>query len=152
WTAAYGNQPYGATVAGNGTPYVASPSYTNGDSCWYYGLGNAYPASGCDHFGISFAPGVAYGKISYHWKIPNPASPGTLMNAGLEASLPPTPVLTAPPPLPGGPPVVHVEAEAPENHDPEVNPAKQYGDAYWIRITTLYSNRPAVLDVLQKAY
>lgn len=152
WVAQFGNQPFGATVAGNGTPYVANPAYTNGDSCWYYGLGNAYPTSGCDHFGISLAPGAVNGALFYHWKIPNPNSPGTLMNAALEASLPPSPVLTAPLPAPGAPPEVQAEAEAPEvNEDANVNPAKQWGDAYWIKITTLYSAHAAQLDALQKA-
>ncbi|MFN7993484.1 MAG: hypothetical protein U0Q18_07780 [Bryobacteraceae bacterium] len=151
WVAQFGNQPFGNSVAGNGTPYVANPSYTNGDSCWYYGLGDAYPTSGCDHFGISLSPGSVPGLMSYHWKIPNPNSPGTLINAGLEASLPPSPVLTAPPPVPGAPPEVQAEAEAPEvNQDPNVDPAKQFGDAYWVKITTFFSGKQAQLDQLQK--
>ncbi len=144
WVAPYGDQPFGATVAGNGTPYVANPTYTNGDSCWYYGLGNEYPSSGCDHFGISFAAGVSPGKLTYHWKIPDPSNPGHLINAGSEASLPPSPVLTVNPPVAGQPPVVHAVAEAPENPEP------QFGPAYWVKTTTFYGKQAAQLDDLQK--
>ncbi len=108
WVAQYGSQLFGATqVAGNGTPYVANPSYTNGDSCWYYGLGAAYPSSGCDHFGISLNYGVTPGLMSYHWKIPEPGNPGHLINAALEASIPPSPVFAYNPPPAGAVPVVN---------------------------------------------
>lgn len=155
WVAAYGNQPFGAGVAGNGTPYVANPTLTNGDSCWFYGLGAAYPRSGCDHFGISFAPGVAAGKMTYHWKIPDPTNK-FLINAALEAAIPPSPQLAlAPPVAPNAPPVVVAVAHAPAdaNRDPYLPQAAepQYGDAFWLRITTLYSPARAVLDNLQKA-
>jgi hypothetical protein len=145
WTAQYGAQPFGASTAGNGTLYLAKPTYTNGDSCWYYGLGNAYPTSGCDHFGISFAPGVAPGKLSYHWKIPDTSNPGNLINGANEASLPPSPGLALNPPVVGQQPVVHVVAEAPENPEP------QWGPAYWVKVTSLYGKQDAVLDNLQKA-
>lgn len=152
WLAQYGAQPFGPTqLAGNGTPYVANPSYTNGDSCWYYGLGQAYPSSGCDHFGISFASGVAPGLISYHWQIADPANPGHLKNAALEASIPPSPALYYNPPLPGAPPVVNVVAEAPEHEaDPALNPDLQFGTAYWVKVTTLFAPKRAQLDKLQK--
>ena len=143
WVARYGSQPFGKGVAGNGTPYIAHPTFTNGDSCWFYGLGAAYPTSGCDHFGISFAPTAAPGRIYYHWKIPNPSKPGALMNAGLEASIPPSPVLTPNPANPAA--AVRAVAEAPENPEP------RFGPAYWVRVTTLYSPVRAQLDDLQKA-
>jgi len=143
WVAQYGNQPFGATVAGNGTPYVKAPTYTNGDSCWYYGLGNAYPTSGCDHFGVSFAYTATPGKMTYHWKIPDAAHTGVLTNGALEASIPPTPMLT---PVPGLPAEVHADAEAAENHS-----QKLYGDAYWVKVTTLFAAKEAQLDDLQKA-
>ncbi len=154
WVAAYGNQPFGGTVAGNGTPFVANPTLTSGDSCWFYGLGNAYPASGCDHFGISLAAGVAPGRITYHWKIPDPTN-SVLVNAALEASIPPSPSLVVNPPAPGKPPAVHVVARAPA--DAGGNPYRpqalepQYGDAYWMKETTLYGPVDAQLDLLQKA-
>jgi hypothetical protein len=145
WKADYGSQPFGAGVAGDGTPYNPKPTYTNGDSCWYYGLGAAYPTSGCDHFGISFGAGVAYGKITYHWKVPDPSNVGQLKNANLEASIPPSPGLTLNPPVAGQMPVVHAVAEAPENPEP------QFGPAYWLKTTTLYGQQDAILDNLQKA-
>ena len=145
WKADYGSQPFGAGVAGDGTPFNPKPTYTNGDSCWYYGLGAAYPTSGCDHFGISFGPGVVYGKIAYHWKIPDPNNVGTLMNGALEASIPPSPGLTLNPPVAGNPPVVHAVAEAPENPEPS------WADAFWVKTTTLFGKQDAELDALQKA-
>lgn len=152
WVADYGHQVRFGVAAGNGTPYVKNPSYTAGDSCWFYGLGGKYPSSGCDHFGISFAPGVAIGKQIYHWKIADPANPGTLINAQQEASLPPTPGLTYVPPVrPGVPPVVNVVAEGPpDNADPAIDPNTQYGDAYWLKNYTSYQKARAQLDALQK--
>ncbi len=146
WVAQYGLQPFGAGIAGNGTPYVAHPTYTNGDSCWYYGLGAAYPTSGCDHFGISFAAGVTPGKLSYHWKIPDPANPGALINGASVASLPPTPLLAPVPPVAGQPPVVNAAALPP----PEV-PEPVWGPAYFLKVTTYYTPVDAQLDLLQKA-
>ncbi len=156
WKAAYGNQPFGAgSVAGDGTPFVPNPTLTNGESCWYYGQGAAYPTSGCDHFGISFGGGVTPGKMTYHWKIPN-AKNTALVNAGLEASIPPSPVLNVIPPVkPAAPPVVVAVARAPADakRDPKRPQAgeAQFGDAYWLRTTTLYSPAGALLDNLQKA-
>jgi hypothetical protein len=149
WIAQYGNQPFGVSLSGNGTPYVKAPTYTNGDSCWYYGLGSAYPSSGCDHFGVSFAYTATPGKISYHWKIPDPTSTGMLKNAALETALPPTPVLTQLPVNPGLPPLVRADAEAAENNSPD--PTRQYGNAFWVKVTTYFAPQGAVLDDLQKA-
>ncbi len=155
WVAAYGSQAYSGTVAGNGTPFVAAPTYTNGDSCWFYGLGNAYPASGCDHFGISFASGVIAGRMTYHWKTPD-AINRVLVNAQLEASIPPSPTLILSPPVaPNAPPVIKAVARAPAdvNHDP-AQPQEQdplYGDAVWEKVTTIYGAADAVRDNLQKA-
>ncbi len=155
WVAAWGNMPFGGgQLAGNGTPYVANPTLTNGDSCWYYGLGNAYPKSGCDHFGISFAPGVTPGRMTYHWLVPN-ATNTALVDSTLEASLPPSPVLNVVPPAnPAALPVVHVVAKAPldANQDPyqPQNIEPQYGNAYWVKTTTYYGVNNALLDNLQK--
>ena len=143
WIAQYGFEPFGTTVAGDGTPYVANPTYTNGDSCWFYGLGDAYPTSGCDHFGISFAPTAKPGKIFYHWKIPSPTTVGQLINAAAETSLPISPVLS---PVPGKNGVVHAVAQAPD--DPV---QALWGPAYFLKVTTLYSQVDANLDQLQKA-
>jgi len=155
WTAPYGAQPFGAgTVAGDGTPFVANPTLTNGDSCWFYGLGAAYPTSGCDHFGISFAGGVAPGRITYHWKVPNPTNTA-LVNAKLEASIPPSPTLAPQPVAPGAPPIVHAVAGGPADVGGDPNKpqaqAAQFGDAFWMKVTTVYGAVDAQLDLLQKA-
>jgi len=147
WVAAYGNQPYAGTVAGDGTPYVRSPTYTAGDSCWFYGLGAKYPTSGCDHFGLSFAVGVTPGKTSYHWKVPDKLNPGTLVNSAALASLPPSPVLSYVAPAPGLAPVVHAVAEAPEAAEPIPD---LWGPAYLVKTFTSFGKVPADLDELQK--
>jgi len=153
WVAPYGAQPFGAgQVAGDGTPYVAKPTYTNGDSCWYYGLGQAYPTSGCDHFGISFGAGVKVGQMRYHWKVPDPALAGHLINGPQEASIPPSPVLYYGVPVGAAGPVVNAVAEAPEREpDPAINPNLQFGTAYWVKVTTLQGLKRVQLDKLQKA-
>ena len=152
WVAPQGNNPAAPGVAGNGTPYNKTPTLTAGESCWWWGLGAAYPKSGCDHFGISFAGGVAPGKITYHWKVPN-ATNTALVNAALEASIPPSPVLNVAPPVAGKPPVVVAVARAPQ--DIGGNPAEpveaqpQFSDAYWLKTTTTYSTKQALLENLQ---
>lgn len=140
WITSQGSAAGAPGVAGNGTPYNAKPTLTAGDSCWWYGLGAQYPTSGCDHFGVSFATGVTPGKMTYHWKIPDPASPGQLINAAAEASVPPSPTFSY---AGAGQPVVAV-AEAPENPEP------RWGPAYFIKTTTLYQKQAPVLADLQK--
>ncbi len=155
WVATYGKQPFGSgTYAGNGTLYRANPTLTNGESCWYYGQGNAYPTSGCDHFGISFAPNVTPGKMTYHWLVPN-ATNTALVDGTLEASIPPSPALSVVPQVnPVAIPIVQAVARAPAdaNQDPNQPQDKQaqFGNAYWVKTTTLYSIYEAQLDNLQK--
>jgi hypothetical protein len=157
WVASQGNAvAQGAPgAAGNGTPYNPKPTATAGESCWWWGLGATYPDAGCDHFGISFAGGVVPGKITYHWKLPDPTN-SVLINGPLEATIPPSPVLIVAPPVvnaPPAPPVVVAVARAPAdagrdpNRPQELEP--QYGDAYWLKTTTLYGNAAAALDGLQ---
>jgi hypothetical protein len=153
WVASQGHNPAAPGVAGDGTPYNPHPTPTAGESCWWWGLGAPYPSAGCDHYGISFAAGIVPGKITYHWKIPNAANT-KLVNGPLEASIPPSPVLT-PVKVPiGKPPVVQAIARAP--NDAAQNPERpqameaQYGDAYWVKTTTFYSPKGAVLDNLQQ--
>lgn len=142
WIASQGNAVgQGAPgVAGNGTPHNLKPTLTAGDSCWWYGLGATYPTSGCDHFGISFTTGVSPGKVAYHWKVPDPANPGHLINWAAEASIPPSPTFHY---AGAGNPAVAV-AEAPENEGP------QWGPAYFIKTTTLYQPQAPNLAGLQK--
>lgn len=131
WVTEWGSTTMPGTVTqiGNGTPYVANPTYTNGESCWTLGSGAKYPSSGCDHFGISLAPGVRPGKTSYHWLVPG-ALAGKLVRYGTVATLPASPVLSPLPPAPGMPPAVHAVAEGPEQ--PERVAAAQFSDAFWV--------------------
>ncbi len=136
-------------VAGNGVKYVAKPTVTNGDSCWALGQGINYISSGCDHFGLSFAAAKPLGKTSYHWKIPDPANPGTLINAPNAATPPisPMPALVyVPPAVPAALPVVHAVAQAPEKPDP-LDP--QWGTAVWVKTYTSFAKAPVNLDDLQ---
>ena len=153
WVAAQGANQSGLGVAGNGTPYNPKPTLTAGESCWWWGLGAAYPASGCEHFGISFAGGVSPGKMTYHWKVPDPTNT-TLVNAALEASIPASPVLVvAPPVAPAAPPVIQAVARAPADAGGDPNRPQalepQFGDAYWVKTVTTYSQQQAQLDNLQ---
>jgi hypothetical protein len=140
WVASQGNAAGAPGPAGNGTPYNANPTLTAGDSCWWYGLAASYPTSGCDHFGVSFATGATPGKITYHWKLPDPVNTGKLVNAAAEASIPPSPTFSY---AGAGQPVVAV-ARAPENPEP------QWGPAYFVKTTTIYQSQAPVLANLQK--
>lgn len=158
WVASQGANPAAPGAAGNGTPYNPNPTLTAGESCWWWGLGAAYPSSGCEHFGVSFAGGVVPGRMSYHWKVPS-KTPGVLANNGLEAAIPPSPILVvAPPPppkpnVPPPPPVVVAVARAPIDVGGDPNRLQeqepQFGDAIWIKTTTIYSAQDAVLKDLQ---
>jgi len=153
WVASQGHNPAAPGVAGDGTPYNPHPTLTAGESCWWWGLGAAYPSAGCDHYGISFASGIVPGKITYHWKIPDPSNT-KLVNGPLEAAIPPSPVL-APIKVPAGkPPVVQAVARAPNDvgRNPERPQAKepQFGDAYWVKTITYYTPKRAALDDLQQ--
>ncbi len=152
WVAPEGADPAAPGASGNGTPYNPNPTLTAGDSCWWWGLGAAYPTSGCEHFGVSFGSGVVPGTISYHWKVPS-QTPGVLANNALEAAIPPSPLLTVAPAQPNLPPVVIAVARAPADvgGDPfrPQDQEPQFGDAYWLKTTTIYSNQDAQLDGLQ---
>lgn len=150
WQSGWGDTVMAGTNVklGNGTPYVAKPTLTTGESCWTQGQGAAYPTSGCDHFGISLAGGVTPGLMTMHWLLPNAAKPGTLIQAGAVASLPPAPVLTPAPVVPAKPPAVHVVAEAPEQKQYEN--AGLCSDAYWLKTYMSYSPKQADLNQLQK--
>jgi hypothetical protein len=152
WQTTWGSSvmPGTATPIGNGTPFVAKPTYTTGESCWTLGLGANYPASGCDHFGISLAYGKTPGKITYHWLVPDPANPGSLIQNGTAAAIPPSPVLAPNPPVAGQPPVVHAVAEAPENDQLVLEGL--WGTAYWVKTFTSYSPKQADLNKLQFNY
>lgn len=159
WVAPEGANPAAPGVSGNGTPFNPAPTLTAGESCWWWGLGAAYPASGCEHFGVSFGGTAHPGRITYHWKVPSKTLSGVLVNGALEASIPPSPVLyvaPAPPPkpnVPPPPPVVVAVARAPVDVGGDPNRPQdqepQFGDAFWLKTTTTYSANRAVLEDLQ---
>jgi hypothetical protein len=138
WQVSQPTSPYGN--AGNGTPYNPNPTITAGESCWWYGLGAKYPSSGCDHFGISFGPSATPGKISYHWKVPDPNNVGQLINWSAETSLPPSPTFNN-----GAGGAVQAVAQAPDNEN-----EAYWGPAYFVKVTTIYAAQDAVLEDLQK--
>jgi hypothetical protein len=150
WEAQWGDWvlPGTTTPLGDGTPYVAKPTYSTGDSCWTLGLGGKYASSGCEHFGFSLRFGVTPGAIRYNWLVPSPTHSGELVEAATAVAIPPSPVLQ---PLPDQPRVIEAVAELPE--DPEVEIEQICGDAKWIKSYTSYGLVPEdgdVLDRLQK--
>jgi hypothetical protein len=77
------------------------------------------------------------------------------VNGALEATIPQSPVIVQAPPAANGAPVVQAKAAAPvdvgqDPYQPEAQ-EPQYGDAYWVKATTLYGAIDAQLDGLQKA-
>jgi hypothetical protein len=166
WAASWNGTKWAAkwgSYSSDGVAYVAKPTLTQGDSCWLLGQGANYAKSGCDHFGLSFLLGTVLGKTSYHWKVPDAASPTILKNAPWVAPtqtspfipvfapvqpIPPMPVQNyVPPAAPALPPVIHAVAEAPEAAEPA--PA-QWGEAFWVKTFTSVSKVPVDLDNLQK--
>lgn len=151
WTAKFGSYVYNGVPERDGVAYVAKPAATQGDSCWLLGQGTGYVTSGCDHFGLSFAPGVAIGKQTYHWLVPDPANPGHLTQAtwtSKSGPLPPAPVqVYVPAAQAGQPPVIHAVVEAappPEPGEP------QWGDPRWVKTYTAVVANAQQLDGLQK--
>lgn len=116
----------------------AAPGYVPAsDSCWTGGLGAAYAASGCEHFGVSQTkPATA---TRYRWLACNAdGSTSPLPDLPL-----PNPTWTlSPPAVAGAPPVVRAEFEVP---DPEGAP---YGEAYWVKIYKIESDLPVELEDL----
>jgi hypothetical protein len=116
----------------------AAPGYVPAaDSCWTGGLGNAYDASGCEHFGVSQTTQAT--STRYRWLSCNPdGTTSPLPDIGL-----PTPNWTVTPPAaPADPPVVRAEIEIP---NPE---GGLYGEPYWVRIYKTEIEGPVVLDDL----
>ena len=161
WAARWGSYVLGSLPpAGDGVLYLAKPTVTQGDSCWLLGQGAGYTTSGCDHFGLSFTPTAVLGPVTYHWKVPDPAHPTTLINAPwtspkpvnpympVFAPAPPIPAMPVqiyvPPAVVGQPPVVIAEADPPENKE------AQWGPAFWVKVYTSQSKVPVNLDRLQK--
>jgi hypothetical protein len=116
----------------------AAPGYVPADdSCWTGGLGAAYEASGCEHFGVSQTTQAT--ATRYHWLSCNPdGTTSPLPDIGL-----PTPAWTVTPPAaPADPPVVQAAIEIPNPN------GDAYGDPYWVKIYKTEIERLAVLDDL----
>jgi hypothetical protein len=161
WKAKWGSYVSGALPpAGDGVLYLAKPTATQGDSCWLLGQGAGYATSGCDHFGLSFTPTAVLGPVTYHWKVPDPANPGTLVNAqwiSPQPANPYVPVFAPAPPIPAMPVQVYVPPVAPgvasvviAEADPPENKEAQWGPAFWVKVYTSQSKVPIDLDKLQK--
>jgi hypothetical protein len=135
------------SALGNGTPYVANPTISTGESCWTYGYGAAYPTAGCEHFGISLTSTAAVTATNYHWLIADPANPGTLVKFAQAATLPTLPNYNyiAPSPVQKLP-VVKAVIEAPERADKN---AHLWSDAVWMKAYISQSIPRDNLDALQ---
>jgi hypothetical protein len=125
------------------TPVPPSMTTVPGDSCWTLGMPNgAYQASGCEHFGISTTYSVNATKILYRWLLPDPNTPGNLIRAATDVSIP-APIWQAIPPAnPALPPVVVAQVEAPPPPQPAV-----FGDAQWVRVYK--AEQPGKVDLDQ---
>jgi hypothetical protein len=119
---------------------VPNGTYAGGESCWIGGLGAAYPAAGCEHFGISSTRQPT--QVIYRWLVADPKSPGQLIRyaAPPGPGLPPVPVPVPipqpviniiPPAKPGAPPIVDFAVQLPP---PPPRPVPQFGDAQWVKV------------------
>ncbi|MCU1382974.1 MAG: hypothetical protein JWL71_1671 [Acidobacteria bacterium] len=145
----------------SGTPSrvgVLNAPLVNGEQCWSFGLGGAYPVSGCEHFGISTAPGKNPTKTTYRWLVGDPAT-GAITPAVVNVAVPgvPTPVAVYAPPVPIPHPVAIVNAlgqveaaiEAPRPVPaPAAALAHRYGKAQWVKVYKTELDRNADLDEL----
>ena len=133
------------TVVGPSTP-VATLPFVSGDQCWALGLAEAYPASGCEHFGVSLARNPA--KTTYRWLVADPANPASLLpDPGPPVAIPAPTVSVAPvdPKRPElGQAVVHEIQGAPSRI------GKQYGDAQWVKIYKMDVGRKVDLEELMR--
>ncbi len=122
------------------TPVPPSLTTVPGDSCWTLGMPGTYETAGCEHFGISATANPS--KIIYHWLVPDPANPGTLMQSPTLVDLPFPVWNVVQPANPALPPVVVAEIQAPPA------PPAQFGDARWVKVYKNEVQRPVDLDEL----
>jgi hypothetical protein len=138
------------------TTPLPNGTYVGGESCWTFGLGGAYPAAGCEHFGIS---GVRQpSQVVYRWLVADPQNPGQLIRyaapSGSGFTPQPTPVPIPqpiinilPPAQPGGQPVVDFVVRIPPP-PPAPFVAPQFGDAQWVKVYKNESPNEVDLDNL----
>ncbi len=135
---------------------VSSGRVTAGESCWTLGLGAAYPAAGCEHFGISTVRNPT--RVIYRWLVPDPNNPGQLSyytGAPAAPGAPPPPPIPVPIPQPvinvlppaqaGGAPAVAFEIQAPP---PPPKPVPQFGEAQWVKVYKLEAANEVDLNQL----
>lgn len=113
---------------------VASPSLTpGGHQCVNTPLVNN--ATGCEHFGLAIIGNPT--KVTYHWLVPDPATPGNLTHAGSKVSIPAPTWSVQPAAIPNNPPVVAAvipkqAAEQEEEHEQLQNCARWGAEAQWM--------------------
>jgi len=133
------------TVVGPRTP-VATLPFVSGEQCWALGLAEAYPASGCEHFGVSLSRNPT--KTTYRWLVADPTDPANLIPAPAGPVAVPTPTVSVEPVDPAKPElgqaVVHEIRGAPSRI------GKQYGDAEWVKIYKLDVGRKVDLEELMR--
>ncbi len=123
-----------------GTP-IPNNTVISGESCWTGGMGTAYFAAGCEHFGISTARNPT--NVVYRWLVADPNNPGQLVYYSATpgaANAPPIPVAipqpvinVIPPAQAGGQPVVNFQIQIPAPpQPPRVVP--QWGIAKWVKV------------------
>ncbi|HEY3836141.1 MAG TPA: hypothetical protein VGL72_06200, partial [Bryobacteraceae bacterium] len=121
---------------------IANGTVGTGESCWTGALGSRYPFAGCEHFGISTLRNPT--RIVYHWLVPDPNTPGSLVyySGNVTPGAPPSPSIPVPipqpvinvlpPAQPGGAPVVDFVIPAPPPPAPV-----QFGPAQWVKVYKL---------------
>lgn len=101
-----------------------------------------YQDSGCEHFGVGATANPA--SILSHWLCEDPAQPGVLVPDNPPTAVPYPYYFVAPPAVPGNPPQVVVEVQAPE---PAEAP-NLFGNAQWIRFFVTQLPVEVTLDQL----
>ncbi len=126
------------------TPVPVNRTSVPGESCWTFGMGAAYPAAGCEHFGISAYKNPKLTR--YRWLVANPQAPGQLMASPTAVSLPMPTWSVFPAAQPILAPVVVAQVDL---QPPAVPPAPaQYGEAQWVKVYKTENARPVDLQEL----
>ena len=150
--------PSFAPGGGTGTPNragVPNLPLVSGEACWSIGLGTAYAASGCEHFGVSALRNPT--QTTYRWLTGDPATgiigPATVVNsAGVTVPAPPVAIphpIAVVAPI-GGVDQVQAVIQAPLPND-DVDPLdfpRRYGKAQWVKVYKTELGRHAELDEL----
>ena len=133
------------TVVGPRTP-VATLPFVSGEQCWALGLAEAYPASGCEHFGVSLARNPT--KTTYRWLVADPSDPANLIPAPTGPVAIPAPTVSVEPVDPAKPELG--QAVVHEIRGAASRIGKQYGDAEWVKIYKMDVGRKVDLEELMR--